>query len=318
MLRSGQKWSLASRADRGLRCTLGKTSAPFGATHARGEGARPERSGIQSVAVGGSPSIKYDESHHTAPELEDRHRSHESARARATPRPRTRRHRGSRGFVPRSYTAYSGRPHGHGGPGQDRRAAAKMPFRSAIRLAYSLHMRCRDLPWTDTSAVRSLAHTEQRNRCGLAALSTRDSPRSSCVARRGRAPARRTADRLRTSRPRCRTYPDPRDRISGGGTRPSAVLSRPKPGARVYSVEWISGSVLVSGIRIGSIARLSTELLSGCARQWEWRRRQSLVPSPLRTRTQGGGAQAPSKQPWSLLSGLQVLGNQASPINGRC
>ena len=62
------------------------------------------------------------------------------------------------------------------------RAAAKMPFRSAIRLAYSLHMRCRDLPWTDTSAVRSLAHTEQRNRCGLAALSTRDSPRSSCVA----------------------------------------------------------------------------------------------------------------------------------------
>lgn len=62
------------------------------------------------------------------------------------------------------------------------RAAAKMPFRSAIRLAYSLHMRCRDLPWTDTSAVRSLTHTEQRNRCGLAALSTRDSPRSSCVA----------------------------------------------------------------------------------------------------------------------------------------
>ena len=90
--------------------------------------------------------------------------------------------------------------------------------------------------WTDTSAVRSLTHTEQRNRCGLAALSTRDSPRSSCVARRGRAPARRTADRLRTSRPRCRTRGRtyrPRDRISGGGTRPSAVLSRPKPGARV-------------------------------------------------------------------------------------
>ena len=90
MLRSGQKWSLASRADRGLRCTLGKTSAPFGATHARGEGARPERSGIQSVAVGGSPSIKYDESHHTAPELEDRHRSHESgSRPRYSPPPHT-------------------------------------------------------------------------------------------------------------------------------------------------------------------------------------------------------------------------------------
>lgn len=134
------------------------------------------------------------------------------------------------------YRIFRPTAHGHGGPGQDRRAAAKMPFRSAIRLAYSLHMRCRDLPWTDTSAVRSLTHTEQRNRCGLAALSTRDSPRSSCVARRGRAPARRTADRLRTSRPRCRTRGRtyrPRDRISGGGTRPSAVLSRPKPGARV-------------------------------------------------------------------------------------
>ena len=81
---------------------------------------------------------------------------------------------------------YSGRPHGHGGPGQDRRAAAKMPFRSAIRLAYSLHMRCRDLPWTDTSAVRSLTHTEQRNRCGLAALgaqlATRHGPHASRVA----------------------------------------------------------------------------------------------------------------------------------------
>ena len=206
MLRSGQKWSLASRADRGLRCTLGKTSAPFGATHARGEGARPERSGIQSVAVGGSPSIKYDESHHTAPELEDRHRSHESARRPALlPAPAHGAIVGHVGSFPDLIPHIPADRTAHGGPGQDRRAAAKMPFRSAIRLAYSLHMRCRDLPWTDTSAVRSLAHTEQRNRCGLAALSTRDSPRSSCVARRGRAPARRTADRLRTSRPRCRT-----------------------------------------------------------------------------------------------------------------
>ena len=240
MLRSGQKWSLASRADRGLRCTLGKTSAPFGATHARGEGARPERSGIQSVAVGGSPSIKYDESHHTAPPSWKIATDPTSPLAPALlPAPAHGAivgHVGSR-LPDRLYAAwFRPRPHGHGGPGQDRRAAAKMPFRSAIRLAYSLHMRCRDLPWTDTSAVRSLTHTEQRNRCGLAALSTRDSPRSSCVARRGRAPARRTADRLRTSRPRCRTRGRtyrPRDRISGGGTRPSAVLSRPKPGARV-------------------------------------------------------------------------------------
>ena len=178
---------------------------------------------------------------------------------RATPRPRTRPaivgHVGSFPdlipHIPADRTA-------HGGPGQDRRAAAKMPFRSAIRLAYSLHMRCRDLPWTDTSAVRSLAHTEQRNRCGLAALSTRDSPRSSCVARRGRAPARRTADRLRTSRPRCRTrgrpYPVTGFPEEVRGRRPS--YRGPANRAHVC-VEWISGSVLVSGIRIGSIARLS-------------------------------------------------------------
>ena len=241
MLRSGQKWSLASRADRGLRCTLGKTSAPFGATHARGEGARPERSGIQSVAVGGSPSIKYDESHHTAPELEDRHRSHESAaRARATPRPRTRRHRGSRGFSPPRSIIRRMVPADRTATGVRVKTAARpRRCRSDLRSGSPTPYTCDvgTYSWTDTSAVRSLTHTEQRNRCGLAALSTRDSPRSSCVARRGRAPARRTADRLRTSRPRCRTRGRtyrPRDRISGGGTRPSAVLSRPaKPGARV-------------------------------------------------------------------------------------
>ena len=54
-------------------------------------------------------------------------------------------HVGSR-LPDRLYAAwFRPRPHGPGGPGQDRRAAAKMPFRSAIRLAYSLHMRCRDL-----------------------------------------------------------------------------------------------------------------------------------------------------------------------------
>ena len=105
------------------------------------------------------------------------------ARARATPRPRTHGaivgHVGSFPdlipHIPADRTATGVRV-------KTARAAAKMPFRSAIRLAYSLHMRCRDLPWTDTSAVRSLTHTEQRNRCGLAALSglaTRHGPHAS-------------------------------------------------------------------------------------------------------------------------------------------
>ena len=128
----------------------------------------------------------------------------------------------------------------HGGPGQDRRAAAKMPFRSAIRLAYSLHMRCRDLYGVDRYVRGPVTYAHRaaqplRARC---TRSTRDSPRSSCVARRGRAPARRippdcgsTSDK---PAPMPNTGPNiPRDRISGGGTRPSAVLSRPKPGARV-------------------------------------------------------------------------------------
>ena len=194
--------------------------------------------------LGGSPSIKYDESHHTAPGSWKIATDPTSPLAPALlpPPPHTAPSWVTWVRSPILYRILIFRPTARprGGPGQDRRAAAKMPFRSAIRLAYSLHMRCRDLPWTDTSAVRSLTHTEQRNRCGLAALSTRDSPRSSCVARRGRAPARRTADRLRTSRPRCRTrgrtypvtgFPD------GTGTRPSAVLSRPKPGARVCRVD---------------------------------------------------------------------------------
>ena len=186
MLRSGQKWSLASRADRGLRCTLGKTSAPFGATHARGEGARPERSGIQSVAVGGSPSIKYDESHHTAPELEDRHRCIPRVRspARATPRPRTRRHRGSTWVrSPILYRIFrpTARPRGSGSRPPARPRRCRSDLRSGSPTPYTCDVgTC--TAWTDTSAVRSLTHTEQRNRCGLAALSTRDSPRSSCVA----------------------------------------------------------------------------------------------------------------------------------------
>ena len=135
--------------------------------------------------LGGSPSIKYDESHHTAPGSWKIGPPipRESARARATrPAPAHGAIVGHVGSFPDLIPHIPADRTAHGGPGQDRRAAAKMPFRSAIRLAYSLHMRCRDLPWTDTSAVRSLAHTEQRNRCGLAALSTRDSPRSSCVA----------------------------------------------------------------------------------------------------------------------------------------
>ena len=138
--------------------------------------------------MGGSPSIKYDESHHTAPELEDRHRSHESARRPAAallPAPAHGAIVGHVGSFPDLIPHIPADRTAHGGPGQDRRAAAKMPFRSAIRLAYSLHMRCRDLPWTDTSAVRSLTHTEQRNRCGLAALgalATRHGPHASRVA----------------------------------------------------------------------------------------------------------------------------------------
>ena len=244
MLRSGQKWSLASRADRGLRCTLGKTSAPFGATHARGEGARPERSGIQSVAVGGSPSIKYDESHHTAPELEDRHadRPRVRSRPRYSPPPHTAAIVGHVGsfpdlipHIPADRTATGVRV---------KTAARPRRCRSDLRSGSPTPYPCDVGTVTVDRYVRgpvTYAHRAAQPLRARCTRSTRDSPRSSCVARRGRAPARRTADRLRTSRPRCRTrgrtylpvtgFPD------GTGTRPSAVLSRPKPGARVCRVD---------------------------------------------------------------------------------
>ena len=137
-----------------------------------------------------------------------------------------------------------------------------MPFRSAIRLAPT--------PYTNTCDVGTVtvdryvrgpvtyAHRAAQPLRARCTRSTRDSPRSSCVARRGRAPARRTADRLRTSRPRCRTRGRTYLPVTGfpeevRGRRPSYR----GPNRAHVCVEWISGSVLVSGIRIGSIARLS-------------------------------------------------------------
>ena len=134
--------------------------------------------------LGGSPSIKYDESHHTAPGSWKIATDPTSPLAPALlPAP--------------AYTAPSwvtwvrspilyrifrptARPRGSGSRPPARPRRCRSDLRSGSPTPYTCDVGT--YSWTDTSAVRSLTHTEQRNRCGLAALSTRDSPRSSCVA----------------------------------------------------------------------------------------------------------------------------------------